>query len=163
VPDTHLVQSVSDGTRTWKYAYDVGENGTPILTTVTLPDKSSWNLAGLDGKAGEPGLAFMYIGYGLDGGTPETPPPGEACDVQPTGLNSPVATGRLVHPSGAVGSFTMTPTSHARNGVPRLCYSDNPLAPALAYYPQYYDLYSLTNKTITGPGLPSMKFFHWHK
>ncbi|MDP3670776.1 MAG: RHS repeat-associated core domain-containing protein [Telluria sp.] len=147
VPGTRQVQSVSDGTRTWNYTYGTGANGNAILTAVTLPDSSRWELAGLDGVNGQPGLVRLFIDYMPDGTS------GEGCDEQPTGLTSPVAVGELTHPSGATGTFTMTPTQHARNGVPRLCYTDDATFPGRAKFPQYYDVYSITDKTITGPGI----------
>lgn len=65
-----LVSSVSDGTRTWTYQYGA-PNGQGPLQSVTLPDNSTWQLAGLaaltnginylgDGNCEEPGMVAAY-------------------------------------------------------------------------------------------------------
>ena len=154
VNGTHQIQSVSDGTRTWNYTYSVVPSGRPMLTTVTLPDGSAWQLAGLDGlpdywgTPGLQGLVKMDLQYSSDSASPQ-------CGEQPGALNSPTATGTMIHPSGAVGTFTMAPVNHGRNGVIKSCYTDG-TGWSSAYFPAYLDSYSLTKKTITGPGLPSL-------
>jgi RHS repeat-associated protein len=150
VPGTSRIETASDGTRTWRYSYTTGGQTSVILNTVTLPDNSTWQLAGLDGTwdLNQRGLVTLSLDYlGGDSATME-------CDGQPEGLNSPSATGTMVHPSGATGRFTVSPIQHARNGVPRLCYSDGvPDSPGYPYYSQYFDVYGITSKTISGPGL----------
>lgn len=58
-----------------------------------------------------------------------------------------------MHPSGAVGQFTLTPTRHGRNKVPNQCVVDFTYQSYSATYPRIFDTYALTNKTISGPGL----------
>ncbi|MGZ9029188.1 MAG: hypothetical protein ACXW2U_18190, partial [Telluria sp.] len=145
---SHRVKTVSDGIRTWTYGYGVGPTNLTMLTTVTLPDNSAWNFTGMDAPDNT-GMIWMHIDYA---GISED----MQCDAQPVGLNSPVVTGTMVHPSGATGSFTMTPTQHARNGVQQFCYTDDPTAPGRPYQSQWYDMYSITRKQISGPGLPTL-------
>ncbi|MFZ6646017.1 RHS repeat domain-containing protein [Undibacterium sp. TJN25] len=155
VPGTHQIQTVSDGTRTWTYGYAAAASGGSMLTAVTLPDSSSWQLAGLDGvpisgdNTASHGLISVELALDSD-----TAP---FCDQMPGAIGNPAVTGTMVHPSGAIGSFTMTPISHGRNGVPLVCYGDGTDWSA-AYFPAFINAFSLTNKTISGPGLPNMSW-----
>jgi hypothetical protein len=152
---TNFITSVSDGTRTWNYTYGTVESGRTMLTEVTLPDSSKWQLGGMDGgrdiynQAGLEGLVQMSIEYKPD----ESIAP--YCDQPGVQLDGRTAVGTMVHPSGAVGKFTMRPTSHGRNGVPFGCYS-NGTAYGAPYYPAFIDNYSMTEKNISGPGLPNL-------
>jgi RHS repeat-associated protein len=151
VPGSHMVQTVSDGKRVWTYSYVVGPSGMTMLSNVTLPDNSKWDFTGMD-AGGNLGMIWMHLNYGM-------PDEGSApiyCDDQITGLDSPVVSGSMVHPSGAKGIFTMTPTQHARNGVPQSCYTDDTRTAGHAYQSQWYDMYSVTQKQISGPGLQAM-------
>lgn len=152
---TNVITSASDGTRTWQYTYGVVDSGRTMLTEVTLPDSSKWQLGGLDGGRdkdnlpGLEGLVQMNIEYLPD----EFNMPW--CDQPGVNLHGHTATGTMVHPSGATGKFTMKPTRHGRNGVPLGCYA-NGTPFAAPYYPAYIDSYSMTEKSISGPGLPTM-------
>jgi YD repeat-containing protein len=66
-------------------------------------------------------------------------------------------TGTIVHPSGATGSFTLSPVRHGRSQTYRLCRGD-PSTSTYAVYPYKYDTYSLTNKTLSGPGIASLSW-----
>jgi len=153
-PGSRLISSATDGTRTWTYTYGGGATAPTMLTAAILPDGSSWDFVGMDAP-NHTGMLWMDIHYGVP---PEPNSADEECDPQPIALNSPVVTGTMKHPSGATGSFTMTPTPHGRNGVPQLCYSDIGTLPAKAWYPRYYDSYALTKKSIAGPGLTTMEW-----
>ncbi|MDQ1835504.1 RHS repeat-associated core domain-containing protein [Massilia sp. CCM 9029] len=146
-PDSHTVAAVTDGLRTWNYSYGGHGWGGPILSTVRLPDYSSWDLSGLDGAEYGTGLVNMYMDYGNSEEDAST-----ECDAQPPGINSKIVSGSIVHPSGAIGVFTMSPVQHARNGVPKLCYSDGHNVGSRRYFPQYYDTYALTSKKILRRG-----------
>ena len=108
-----------------------------MLDRVTLPDNTFWQF-NADQLSASKGL---YLG-----------PPG--CEEE-GGVDATSATGTMTHPSGAQGSFTLVATSHSKSFVQRLCRVDQG-AEVSAYYPRYFAHKSLTNKTITGPGLPGM-------
>jgi YD repeat-containing protein len=148
IPSSRLIQSVTDGMRTWTYNYVNGTSGMQ-LSSVVLPDNSAWNLTGLDGTYMKSFLVMDLESFPPESGSYD-------CDQQPV-VNSLPITGSMVHPSGAVGTFTLSPTQHGRNGVPEFCYSDGLInTPGRAYSSRFFDMYSLTNKTITGPGLTPM-------
>lgn len=134
---TSRIASVYDGTRTWNYTYHSNIVGA-MLDRVTLPDNSFWQFNADKLSAS---LA-MYIG-----------PP--SCDDE-GGVDATPAVGTMTHPSGAQGSFTLTATSHSKSFVQRQCRTDSQGVEVSAIYPRYFAHKSLTNKTITGPGLPSM-------
>lgn len=121
------IQSVSDGTRTWTYGYS--SSGT--LQTVTRPDQSSWTfdinaLAREPYPAGDPG-----------------------CDNEADWSSKPPVSGTITHPSGAVGTFVLTLTTHGRAGVP----GDNCVTTRVG---RFFGAWSLTSKTLSGPGMPAM-------
>ena len=130
---TQQITSVFDGTRTWYYAYSGG-----ALNVVTLPDNSAWQLGGATAL-----LMDMNYNEGRTG-----------CDNGGFIVSSPL-TASLVHPSGATGTFTLTPTQHGRSYVTNDCRYDVYQLPAYAYYPRVFDTFALTQKSLTGPGLPS--------
>jgi RHS repeat-associated protein len=136
VAGTQRISSISDGTRTWSYTYHSHAVGM-MLDRVTLPDNSFWQFNADKLSAS----SALYLG-----------PP--SCDDE-GGVDPTPATGTMTHPSGAQGSFTLVATSHSKSFVQRLCRSDQG-AEVSAFYPRYFAHKSLTNKTITGPGLPSM-------
>jgi YD repeat-containing protein len=133
-----VVRTVSDGTRTWTYNYHdfPTTTGSTIfsLDKVILPDNSSWDFANFDGL-------LKQVNYVNNGG----------CEYQPT-VNVLDLTGSIVHPSGAIGTFTLRPTMHGRSHVPRTCF-DVSTPPAI---PRFFVTEALVSKTITGPGLGSL-------
>ena len=134
---TGRIASISDGTRTWSYTYHSNAVGA-MLDRVTLPDNTFWQFNADKLSAGTP----MYLGDpGCDDeGGPEPTP----------------ATGTMTHPSGAQGSFTILSTLHSKAFVQRQCRVDSSGGEVSAFYPRYFAHKSLTNKTLSGPGLPSM-------
>ena len=126
---TQRIKTVSDGTRTWNYSYHVA-NGLTNLDRVTLPDSSLWNFANADGLLEE--LQYM-----------NEP---SYCGEHKYPLNT-IRSGSMVHPSGATSSFTLTPTEHGRSDVQYWCMDKTLITPI------FYHTNSLTNKTISGPGL----------
>lgn len=131
------VQSVSDGTRTWKYAYN-GSGLTARLKTVTLPDNSAWQLDSIAPLA----VDLVYQGDGN-------------CD-DPGIFYETVVTGSMTHPSGASGTFTLTPTRHGRAGVQNVCKFDSMAQTYTATYARLFDSYALTSKQLSGPGLETL-------
>lgn len=133
---TQRIQSITDGSRTWNYSYRSTINGA-MLDRVTLPDNSFWQFSADRLNAG----AGLYLGS-------------PTCDDD-GGLNPVAETGTMKHPSGATGSFTIFPTTHGKSFVERICRTDADFNTS-AYFPRFFAHKSLTNKTITGPGLPNM-------
>ncbi len=136
VPNTDLVASVYDGTRTWTYTYST-VGGLTTLVTVRLPDNSMWQLQ-----------AAATLRQGIQyWDTPRCETPGSVFD-------NPIS-GAMTHPSGAIAEFTLTPTIHGREGVWRDC-----RAPATineySYYPNYFATAALTKKVLRGPGLGTL-------
>lgn len=137
-PGSNRVASVSDGTRTWTYSYD-GTGALASLDTVTLPDSSQWRLLGVNSLLQD----LQYLG-----------PP--RCN-DPGTLNPAVLTGGLIHPSGAIGEFTLTATLHARAGVYLDCRNQNTVG-EFALNPKDFATNALTKKSIRGPGLTTMEW-----
>ncbi len=134
-----LISSVTDGTRTWSYSYRDSNHGIADLSQVTLPDQTSWDFSGTDPLSEE----LMYLS-------------GASCE-EPAFINPYVVTGTMRHPSGASGSFTLTPTLHGRSNVPQDCrmYADGSM---IALIPRHFYSYALTRKSIWGPGVDSMSW-----
>jgi RHS repeat-associated protein len=136
------IQTASDGTRTWTYGYD----GTGALQTVTLPDNSQWRFA----------LAALE----RDPFSIEDP----GCGQPPNARWDPnVRVGTIVHPSGAVGSFSLKMTMHGRTNVPgseAAC--EGPSVPAIQanLVSRHFASYSLIGKTLSGPGMPAMTWVY---
>ncbi|HKX42994.1 MAG TPA: hypothetical protein VJO99_17690, partial [Burkholderiaceae bacterium] len=122
------IASISDGTRTWTYGY----SSTGTLQTVTQPDSSSWTFA-------------------IDSLTKAPYPAGDpGCDTESDWNTKPPASGTITHPSGAVGTFVLTLQLHGRSGIPgRACHHYNKVG-------LYFAAWSLTSKTLSGPGMPAM-------
>ncbi len=153
LPGTNFVQYVSDGVRTWTYAYATGHTGKMQLTTVTLPDNSKWDLTGM-ATGFNSGLLETQMNF-----ADPDPDASEPCDQYAGDILNPPISGSMVHPSGAKGTFVLDPMQHGRNGVSTLCYSDGVIGmPARAYTPRYYYNFALSKKTISGPGLPEMSW-----
>lgn len=126
---SNRIQTVSDGTRTWRYAYDsVG-----ALKTVTLPDSSQWQFSLASLKA-DP----------ISRGDPDCVVDGGIGDL-------PARTGTLTHPSGARASFVLKLTEHGRSNVP-----GKQATCGTARVSRYLANYSLVSKTFSGPGMPAM-------
>lgn len=130
----NAITSVTDGTRTWNYTYH-GSYNTASLESVVLPDASKWIFTNTD--------ALLDDVSNTGGPTCEMP-----------WIDTSQLTGSMTHPSGATGSFTLTPTIHGRSDVWQNCLiSSDGESPSV---PKYFYTNSLTNKTISGPALTSM-------
>ncbi|GAB3448377.1 RHS repeat protein [Massilia solisilvae] len=130
---SNLISTLSDGTRTWRYTYDTSAPQAR-LTSVILPDQSRWSLSDIYPLVKS--LEYQSPGGCTDNGY---------YDV--TSIS-----GSMVHPSGARGDFTLTPTKHGRAGVEKQCLEVGSDA-EIAMYPWVFDTYSLVRKQISGPGL----------
>jgi hypothetical protein len=139
---TGMIDSVLDGTaatatRTWKYLYHNNSDGKQNLDQVIQPDNTYWNFANFD-------ALLTPLTLVNDGG----------CDQQPY-INNYAATGSIVHPSGATGTFTISPTVHGRSHVDNTCPPPLSGEPHLLT-PRYFASLSLTKKTLSGAGLGTM-------
>jgi RHS repeat-associated protein len=126
------IQSATDGTRTWNYGYSAAGR----LQTVTQPDASTWTFA-LD--------QLMVDASPYSAGDP-------GCDNDADWSGKPPTSGTITHPSGAVGTFVLNLTTHGRSGVPGT--ACNPLNKVGAYFAAW----SMTSKTLSGPGMPAMSW-----
>lgn len=133
-----LANAASHG-RTWQYQYTADK-----LTAVVQPDSSQWQYAYVSD------LMPYTDPYGL----PSLP----YCSGWPT-LLSAAYTLTITHPAGAVGTFQMENKRHTRSGVHagECIQTGDPYDPSYeVMVPYYFDVMSLTAKSITGPGVPSM-------
>lgn len=144
------VTHVTQGGRSWEYHYaDLGGANKRTLTVVIQPDNSRWTID-------FSGLAATALRYYK--GAPGEPwrnctNPG---DTVPT-----YKTGRITHPSGAVGAFSVDVERFQRSGVPVIC--DDGGTPSnvnddVAYYPTAYDSFALKKKQLSGPGIPTQEW-----
>lgn len=127
---TNRVQSASDGTRTWTYAY----NAAGQLQTVTQPDGSQW----------------QFTAYALSPEPFGSPDP--SCDVSWDNVLNDSRSWTMTHPSGAVGTFTLVTTAHGRSNVPGTSncgFNTNPTS-------TFFASRSITSKTLSGPGMVPM-------
>ena len=124
------VQSISDGTRTWSYAYFTQGS----LQTVTQPDSSQW----------------QFTLYTMSPEPFSSPNPG--CDGWEDTLDGSQRSWTMTHPSGALGTFTVVTTAHGRSNVP----GGNPCGFNTNPTSTYYASRSLTSKTLSGPGMLAM-------
>lgn len=147
------LSTMSANGQTWTYEYLAGR-----LSKVIRPDTSSWE--------------YTYAG---NGSLTAFPHPGEALPPAPSSMRCahfPYApldeamTLEVKHPSGARGSFEFINTRHFRSGVAAGECWPGPQNPDDGGWPMwhslqvpyYFDVMSLRAKTITGHGLPSMRW-----
>ncbi|RMH90885.1 hypothetical protein EBB59_09315, partial [Lysobacter pythonis] len=146
--DGRLSTATAHG-KQWTYRYDTSGR----LDLVTLPDQSTWTVS----HQSDMRVAYEYWTESL----------GRGC-----GNQAPLAKksyGLVIkHPSGVVGTFQFDHIRHYRSGVPRVnCVeetlqnggvSDGVLLFTLTV-PNYFDILSLTSKTLSGYGIPQSQ--HW--
>lgn len=147
-----LTSAVANG-QTWSYQYDT--NGD--LTSVVLPDNSKW--------------LYAYSGtlkprYPM---SPELEGVWEWCSND-SGIHLSSYEISSTHPSGATGVFSFDTRRHYRSGVSaHSCIQEwydhrtpgpgqgiTPLPTYSLVVPYYFDLLSLTQKTLSGPGTETM-------
>ena len=131
--------SATDGTRTYHYSYTAAGQ----LSSVQQPDGSRWAFD----------LAPMVPDDFAQLGANAT------CD-SPGDFPGTAHTGRITHPSGAVGSFTTAFTMLGRSRVTRTCwYAQNSTTVTTgAVWPRLVLSQAITSKRIDGPGMPSMQW-----
>jgi YD repeat-containing protein len=126
------VSQVKHGDKIWTYAG----------TRITLPDQSYWLVGSPVASSRGEGSVPADRSYCAFEGSPTTM----------------VINTTMVHPSGAVANFTFRPILHGRSWTPYICRLGEPV-PGDAYSGSYelsparYYTWSLTSKTISGPGI----------
>ncbi|TBR39411.1 MULTISPECIES: RHS repeat protein [Dyella] len=134
---TATLQPDSPQSRTWTYNYS-NDPYLPRLTSVQLPDASAWsfNLGGFRASS----LDNLVIS-----------PEGGGC-IGVAGQVGGSSIGTITHPSGLVGTFTVTTTLRGRSYTPNTCIQ----APSgdFTLIPNVYSVAALTKKTFTGAGSP---------
>jgi YD repeat-containing protein len=146
---SNRVTAVTDGTRTWHYAYSTTNGANDDADTVTLPDGSAWSLrlarlvymSASTGTAHCDGINNITQRTGYDDGTGSSP-----------------YTGTITGPSGATVTFKMARVLLGRSHVAFNCLTDSPDAdPSQARPDDPYLFYTaaMVHKTVSGPGLPS--------
>lgn len=145
----NTIASATENGRTWTYGYTGGGGAMglgryPLVSDVGLPDGSHFTYQyQWDSPFG--GLNTNY--------TPLDSDPAW-CDAPDFDANSFTLT--ATHPSGAVGTFYLPYKRLHRSGTPKSAcvrISDENYQLRTA---DYFDLYSISTKTITGPGLPAL-------
>lgn len=105
------VSSVSDGTRTWSYAYVTTSSGRVSLSSVTLPDASAWQI----NFSGFTNAEIKYHEAAFD-------EPLRSCTLIEMPINlSEAFAGSITHPAGAVASYSLNIQEHGRSNVPVDC------------------------------------------
>lgn len=134
--DKKLTSATVNG-RQWEYQYHADGK----LQSVTLPDKSGWRYSY------EGATRLVYQTWDVESGCSQP-------EVTP-GSFSVLAT----HPSGASGRFDFTHGRHYRSGVRKSnCILEEMGGKLVGYLhiPYFYDVFSLKQKTLSGPGLDSL-------
>jgi RHS repeat-associated protein len=150
----HTTTTLSDhpSARIWQYGYST-DNGWSRLISVTQPNGSAWTLDFSSINRG----AINYEAIGQNNVGWDT---SLACNWmrQFSTTMSNEKTAILTHPSGATATFTLEPKRHGRTSVDRGVCSDPTGNPAnnTPERPARFDVWSITKKQISGPGLPAV-------
>lgn len=146
------VQQISNGSQVWNYRYHYPDSFTGTLVGVDLPDGSSWSIDA---------YALSHIDFQYDRSTGA----GDiirTCGYPGLMTNEPGGTGRFVHPSGALGEFTVGVGLFGRSNVPMVCnnYSqpNNDPNDDVAQYPLAYHGLVLRQKRLSGPGVDTAEW-----
>ncbi|HEY4093793.1 MAG TPA: hypothetical protein VGN46_19990 [Luteibacter sp.] len=144
---TVTVQGGAAGQRTWTYTYvHSTQSLADTLTRVAQPDGSAWTLD-MDG------LNTAWVDMRNTPGS---------CDVAGSPNLNPSFTGRMTHPSGLSGSFTVQGVRRGRSYVPRICaYTPNqPVVPTMsgtwANTPNASWSMALQTRQLSGAGITPM-------
>ncbi len=132
--------------RSWFYLYQTSglPPGVPesLLQSVTRPDGSTWNYEITVG-------GFAYTPSALKSGDPGT------C-LEPALPKQGVLQYKITHPAGAIGTFDFSFRRHYRvlsSQSQVICTGQESYYTLL--FPNYFDVWSLSQKTLSGPAVPS--------
>lgn len=131
------IASAAAPTGTWSYAYLNGR-----LRTVTRPDASQW-IYQAEGKLNLAGADPLPMDNPINN-----------CPENFDGVGGAFIY-TVTHPSGASARFEFPGMRHHRSNTPKHCVKPNNQYEYLQI-PNYSDNFTLTKKTITGPGLAPM-------
>lgn len=138
------VQSVTANGRSWSYGYSGAANDAS-LSSVTLPDSSTWQIA-LD--------TFQRMRIRYYQGAPGDP--WRSCG-NPGDIDELTYTGSVRHPSGALATYTLFPTRFHRLGIDYTsnCAIGDPddVNDDTEWYPSAWDSYALVSKRVQGDGI----------
>jgi len=146
------ISAITAGTRQWTYQYGTYN----ALVSVTQPDGRVWSY-----DIPPPSVLYKRP---LTVDEPETnykdymglcAKMGKIIDNE--------ATYNIIHPSGAMGTFRLHPIRHGRYGIRFDCVEngvDGTLANGWNRTPMYRDAYTLTSKTISGPGVTTAQWLY---
>lgn len=138
------VQNVTANGRSWSYGYS-GAADDASLSSVTLPDASTWQIA-LDTfqrmrvryYQGEPGEAWRNC-------------------TNPGDIEEMTYTGSVRHPSGALATYSLFPTRFRRHGIDYAsnCAAGDPndANDDSEWYPSAWDSYAIVSKRVQGDGI----------
>ena len=130
------VSKVTVNGREWTYGYSTYTGyAYDFLTSVTLPDGASWSFENLYKLVMAEPYDGLLLAYG--------------CNSRRT------ATGTVTHPYGAKGTYTLTETAHGRTDVPKRTNLNNPSCTEHYHIQRSFDVLSLTQKKLEGPGMPT--------
>ncbi|HET6396917.1 MAG TPA: RHS repeat-associated core domain-containing protein [Pseudoxanthomonas sp.] len=153
------VSAVSDGSRTWSYAYQTTPKGRPTLSQVTLPDASKWTL----GLAQFTDAEIKFSEVVTPGEIIRTCTMGQLPENE---FDEPVGT--VSHPAGATATYRVFTTRHGRASVPLSCRNvtttpadatpgtNNDVNDDVPLYPSSFYSLTLKSKSVSGPALPAM-------
>lgn len=137
------IASANVNGRVWTYGYSAAD--ALQLTSVTAPDGSRYTYRYLVDGVDSTYMKPRYVPWdGSGGGCPDQ-------DYNPTSFTLMAS-----HPSGASGTFEFTYGRQRKSGVPNTACVLSPNAGWQLRTPDYFDLYVLRSKVITGPGLPPL-------
>ena len=140
------VVSATANNRTWTYTY------TPVGMRVTLPDSSFWIIEG----SGSLTPRYPW---------PDLETNGPSCGEQDVALGAqynPPPQVTITHPSGAIGKFDFSLMRHRRAGIPASACTPVWSWQGHTVYEMaisnYFDVFSLTTKTISGLGMEAQRW-----
>lgn len=142
------IQRVTANGRPWQYVYDSSQTDAGSLSSVILPDNSSWtiNYRPLS-KA-----SFLY-----DGDLPR-----RNCESTGIVIGPASAQGTVTHPAGATGTFIVRPQRHGRSNVARVCinweFGGNIEDNDVAKFPKEAWVWKISSKTITGSAMATQEW-----
>ena len=133
------IEPTSGAPQTWTYVY--ASDTSNILARLVLPDQSAWTFAmnGVDNLDFDTYEQDEISRCGLRY-RPNQYTPGFA-----------TATAVITHPSGLVGAFDINEVVFGRSMVPTFC--NGTATASVEAMPTLYLAYSLTRKTVSGPGI----------
>jgi len=137
------VETATAHGKTWSYDYHdsmLGSPGVRTLRYVNLPDGSRWS--------------YTYLNSTLIPNYPNGDDFFDSCltpEASAQQFNMEV-----VHPAGATATFQFNYLRHTRTNLPRSACPQGPGVVPVRVYADIFDGYSLTAKTIAGPGIAPM-------